>query len=107
MISYWSVSDRAIQERREKELVGMLPSFWTQRELRASVRLRTALRRKFGHVELSRLERAMDFAVQNHSGQTRKGTDAPYSVHPIRVALSLIEELNQTDSDVICAAILH
>ena len=53
-----------------------------------------------------RITRALDLASSAHHGQTRDdGT--PYILHPIRVALSLIEELGLNDADLLCAALLH
>ncbi|MBN8884604.1 MAG: HD domain-containing protein [Rudaea sp.] len=50
---------------------------------------------------------ALKFASQKHAGQTRKDAAAtPYITHPIAVRDLLVEH-GVTDSDVLCAALLH
>lgn len=48
---------------------------------------------------------AIECAIVAHEGQTRKGTDIPYVIHPLRVGLKL-SELGCSD-DVVVAGILH
>ena len=51
--------------------------------------------------------RAIEFAAQRHSGQTRKGnTKSPYINHPIKV-VSLLVDYTEHDSDLLSAAALH
>jgi (p)ppGpp synthase/HD superfamily hydrolase len=50
-------------------------------------------------------ERALSFATQLHSGQTRKQTDIPYISHLIGVAGIVLE--NDGDRDQAIAALLH
>ena len=50
-------------------------------------------------------EEAVCFAVQKHSGQTRKLNQGPYILHPMEVA-SIVGTMT-TDPDVLCAAVLH
>jgi (p)ppGpp synthase/HD superfamily hydrolase len=55
---------------------------------------------------------ALRFAEAAHDGQYRKLTKFqdlpdPYIVHPIRVAMIVIEELRLTDPVIICGALLH
>ncbi len=50
---------------------------------------------------------AIDLAKQAHDGQMRRGSDNPYIVHPLRVALILLEVAEQKNAVVICAGILH
>jgi len=51
--------------------------------------------------------RAIEFAAQRHSGQTRKGnTKSPYINHPIKV-VSLLLDFNENDTDLLSAAALH
>ena len=51
--------------------------------------------------------RAIEFAAQRHSGQTRKGnTKSPYINHPIKV-VSLLLDFYENDSDLLSAAALH
>src|SRR5712692_6475111 len=56
--------------------------------------------------QIARVHRAYEVAQVAHSGQTRdEGT--PYIVHPIRVAVSLVDELNLYSPKLICSALLH
>ena len=49
---------------------------------------------------------AYEVASQAHAGQTRdEGT--PYIYHPIRVAVSVVDELNIYSPTLICSALLH
>jgi guanosine-3',5'-bis(diphosphate) 3'-pyrophosphohydrolase len=51
--------------------------------------------------------RAIEFAAQRHSGQTRKGNKkSPYINHPIKV-VSLLLHFNENDADLLSAAALH
>ena len=56
-------------------------------------------------MEKSRFERAICFAVNAHSGMTRKGGGTPYIVHPMEAAV--IASYLTSDEDVLCAAVLH
>jgi len=47
----------------------------------------------------------LDFAINAHAGQTRKGTEIPYIVHPIETAIILAQ--NNASNEAICAGILH
>ncbi len=49
--------------------------------------------------------KALTVAYNAHIKQNRKGTDIPYIVHPLEVAVILIE--NGADEDVINAGLLH
>ena len=51
------------------------------------------------------IDRALNFAAKAHQGQYRKGTDIPYIVHPVGVAMILME-INAPD-EVIVAGLLH
>jgi len=56
--------------------------------------------------QIGQVNHAYDVAADAHSGQTRdEGT--PYIVHPVRVAVSLVDELNLSSPTLICAALLH
>ena len=52
-----------------------------------------------------KLHRAIQFSANSHKGQVRKGTDTPYIVHPLEVALILAQY--NWNEDVICAGLLH
>jgi GTP diphosphokinase / guanosine-3',5'-bis(diphosphate) 3'-diphosphatase len=56
--------------------------------------------------QIARVHRAYEVAQVAHSGQTRdEGT--PYIVHPVRVAVSLVDELRLYSPTLICSALLH
>ena len=58
--------------------------------------------------DLKRILAAAAFAAGKHRDQRRKGVDAsPYINHPIGLANILCNEAQVTDTDVICAALLH
>jgi len=62
----------------------------------------------FNEHDLKRIFNALDFAVNRHRYQLRKGADsAPYINHPIKVAHLLIDEGEVYDIDIIMGAILH
>ena len=52
-----------------------------------------------------RIHKAIEFATLKHQGQTRKGTDIPYIVHPIEVMQILTA--SGCEEDIIIAGILH
>lgn len=57
---------------------------------------------------LTKLDDAVAFAVRAHSGQWRDGdVPLPYISHPLEVASALRYLGGVTDSDVLCAAVLH
>ena len=51
------------------------------------------------------MDRALQVAIEAHSGQLRRGSDAPYAVHPVQVALALARM--GAASYVIQAGVLH
>lgn len=56
--------------------------------------------------QIARVHRAYEVAQVAHSGQTRdEGT--PYIVHPVRVAVSLVDELSLYSPTLVCSALLH
>src|SRR5712692_8958103 len=56
--------------------------------------------------QIARVHRAYEVAQVAHSGQTRdEGT--PYIVHLVRVAVSLVDELNLYSPKLVCSALLH
>jgi GTP pyrophosphokinase len=55
---------------------------------------------------LAMVRRAYQLAEQSHTGQMRdEGT--PYILHPIRVAVSLVDELRIYSPTLVCGALLH
>ncbi|MEO8671102.1 MAG: HD domain-containing protein [Tahibacter sp.] len=58
--------------------------------------------------DLSRLIAALHYAALQHRDQRRKDEDAsPYINHPISLLNILAVEAGVTDTDVLCAAVLH
>jgi GTP diphosphokinase / guanosine-3',5'-bis(diphosphate) 3'-diphosphatase len=58
--------------------------------------------------ELERLLKALAFAAHKHRDQRRKDAEAsPYINHPIALADALVNEGGVTDTEVLCAALLH
>lgn len=58
--------------------------------------------------DLVLLFRALSFAAEKHQNQRRKGQTAPpYLNHPIGVARVLSEDADITNTDILCAALLH
>ncbi len=69
-------------------------------------RLEVALIGSLRPGDMERVYRAVALASRAHEGQSRDdGT--PYLVHPLRVALIVLEELGIGDPDMLCAAVLH
>lgn len=50
-------------------------------------------------------EKAVIYATNAHNGQTRKGTNLPFIIHPMEVAA--IVAAMTLDQDMLCAAVLH
>ena len=58
--------------------------------------------------ELALLLKALAFAAHKHRDQRRKDPQAsPYINHPIALANALVNEAGITDTEVLCAALLH
>src|SRR5438128_9024979 len=55
---------------------------------------------------LTRVHRAYEVAQVAHSGQMRD-EGIPYIVHPIRVAVCLVDELGLYSPKLVCSALLH
>lgn len=59
-------------------------------------------------MDLSRLDKALLLAARLHAGQTREGeTPLPYITHPVEVLVNLRYIGEETDEDLLCAALLH
>lgn len=54
---------------------------------------------------MSKLDEAIRYAVEAHTGMVRKGEDLPFILHPLEVAT--IAATMTADEDVLCAAVLH
>ena len=58
--------------------------------------------------DLQLLTKALAFAADKHKGQTRKDSNkTPYINHPIALVNFLVNEDGVTDSEILCAALLH
>lgn len=55
---------------------------------------------------MNKIDEALKFAVERHSGKTRKNSILPYSFHVIDV-FNLLWSWRVRDVDVLCAALLH
>jgi GTP diphosphokinase / guanosine-3',5'-bis(diphosphate) 3'-diphosphatase len=67
------------------------------------------VRRLMPHMDsndLAMVHRAYEVASEAHAGQTRD-EGSPYIAHPVRVAVSLVDELKVFSSKLICSALLH
>ncbi len=59
-----------------------------------------------GPKDIAQVELAYRVATEAHSGQMRdEGT--PYIIHPLRVAISLVDELDLHSPTLVCSALLH
>lgn len=61
--------------------------------------------RKLDMIYTPKIQKAIDFAVEVHKAQKRKGKDIPYIVHPLVVGLILAKA--GAGEDIIIAGILH
>lgn len=66
-----------------------------------------AVRGRFNDEAYENILAAAQLMEERHRGQLRKGTNAPYAIHPSRIALSILEEFGKVDAELICAALLH
>lgn len=84
------------------------PSRFYARDIRkAREAFNAAARARFNDEALAKISSATHLMEDSHRGQSRKGTEAPYAIHPIRTALSVLEEFGLVDSELVCAALLH
>lgn len=68
--------------------------------------LAAALAARLDATQMALIRRAYEVAQAVHATQMRdEGT--PYILHPLRVAVALVEELDITQPTLICAALLH
>lgn len=74
-------------------------------ELKEIVELRERIKKYFTEQEVEKIERALSYAKTKHEGQERESSGDPYIIHPVSVALILLDY--GIDADTICAALLH
>lgn len=89
MLSYFFMLSR--------EEAALLVEEWTQRtDLQADERIM---------IDAKKLDAALCFATEKHSGQFRKGTETPFIVHPMEV-MSIIANMG-ADTNLLIAGLLH
>ena len=64
------------------------------------------LTRRFGENDRAKLEKTYRHAKKAHDAQ-RRDDGTPYILHPLRATICLIDECGVTDSDTLCAMLLH
>ena len=74
-------------------------------ELKEITELKTRIKKYFTEEEVAKIEKALEYASIKHASQKRDSSGAPYIVHPVSVALILLDY--GIDADTICAALLH
>lgn len=62
--------------------------------------------KNFSPEDRKKIGAALAFAVRKHKGQ-RRAEGTSYIIHPIRVALILIENVGTWDADIVATALLH
>lgn len=62
--------------------------------------------KQFAFEDKKKVIGALAFAVQKHKGQRRDEGKA-YVIHPIRVAVTLLDDVGTWDADIIVSALLH
>ncbi|MBI4135731.1 bifunctional (p)ppGpp synthetase/guanosine-3',5'-bis(diphosphate) 3'-pyrophosphohydrolase [Candidatus Uhrbacteria bacterium] len=68
--------------------------------------LRDSITRNFGPDDSKKILAALRFAQLAHKGQ-RRDEGSAYIIHPVRVALILVELVGTWDADMVVAALLH
>ena len=63
--------------------------------------------KSFGKEDREKILAALKFAKFKHKGQRRDEESAAYIIHPVRVALTLLENVGTWDADVVVGALLH
>ena len=81
-------------------------SIWVGKGLSDSEIMALGMEPKKPKFNSERIDNAYKIAFQKHKGQTRKGTQTPYVVHPCSVAYYLMS-LPNIKEDVVIAGILH
>ena len=74
--------------------------------LQAKEKLFKALPDSFSDKDIALVHNACELAEEAHRPQKRK-SGAPYILHPLAVALIVLEEMRQHDSAIVAAALLH
>ena len=64
------------------------------------------LKTRLGDREMEQVRLAYEIASRAHEGQMRD-EGSPYILHPLRVAVSLVDELDIVSPKLVCAALLH
>lgn len=74
--------------------------------LEAHDKLMAALPTEMSGADKALIEKAYCLAEEAHRPQKRK-SGLPYILHPLAVALIIVEEMRQKDAAIVCAALLH
>lgn len=74
-------------------------------DLKEITELKERIIKYFNDAEVDKIEHALNYATHKHEGQKRESSGVPYIVHPVSVALILLDY--GIDADTICAALLH
>lgn len=62
--------------------------------------------KNFGPQDRKKIQAAFEFAQVKHQGQ-RRAEGTAYFIHPVRVAITLIQDVGTWDADVVAAGLLH
>ena len=62
--------------------------------------------KNFGPQDRQKILNAFQFADRKHKKQ-RRAEGSAYIIHPLRAAITLIDDVGTWDADVVCAALLH
>lgn len=63
--------------------------------------------KSFGKEDRKKILAGFQFAQASHKGQRRDEESVAYIIHPVRVALTLLENVGTWDADVVVGALLH
>lgn len=64
------------------------------------------VQKNFGPQDRKKIQTAFEFAQVKHQGQ-RRAEGTAYFIHPVRVAIALIQDVGTWDADVVAAGLLH
>lgn len=81
--------------------------WWSAHWSKMATHFRDVLGNRFNQDQHQAIERAWILAEKHHQGQARKGGNAPYIIHPTRVALFLMIGFEVKDPSIIQGALLH
>ena len=106
MVPLPSTVEKIVIKRPLRQLLPS-PQFHARDNEKAREVFLAAARACFNNEAFTKISIAAQMMEKLHLGQFRKGTDAPYAIHPSRIALSIIEEFKKVDAELVCVALLH